>query len=75
MFLVFKRVQCRKEANYLNKLMEVYILSGLEEKNQTAINTVEFIDQQLGIIDDSLQLRRWNCRVSDWKTVWSDVYH
>lgn len=41
--------------DYLNKLMEVYIQKGLEEKNQTAINTVEFIDEQLTILDTSLR--------------------
>jgi tyrosine-protein kinase Etk/Wzc len=41
--------------NYINTLMRVYILQGLEEKNQTAINTVNFIDQQLAVIDESLK--------------------
>ena len=42
--------------DYLNKLMEVYISRGLEEKNQTAINTVNFIDQQLTTLDTSLKI-------------------
>jgi len=41
--------------NYVNTLMQVYILQGLEEKNQTAINTVNFIDMQLQVIDESLK--------------------
>ena len=45
-----------QEADYLNKLMEVYIRQGLEYKNQTAEKTIEFIDQQLGLIADSLRL-------------------
>ncbi len=40
--------------------MNVYIRQGLEEKNQTAINTVNFIDQQLGVIDTSLQVAEMN---------------
>ncbi len=40
---------------YINKLMDVYITKGLEEKNQVAINTVNFIDLQLEILTDSLQ--------------------
>lgn len=44
-----------KEADYLNKLMEVYIQNGLEEKNQTAINTIAFIDEQLSTVVDSLR--------------------
>lgn len=34
--------------------MEVYIRTGLEEKNQTAINTINFIDGQLSVVVDSL---------------------
>jgi capsular exopolysaccharide synthesis family protein len=43
-------------ADYLNKLMDVYIDYGLEIKNQTAGNTIKFIDVQLGLISDSLSL-------------------
>ncbi|HOK87150.1 MAG TPA: Wzz/FepE/Etk N-terminal domain-containing protein, partial [Tenuifilum sp.] len=45
----------QQEADYLNKLMEVYIRRGLEEKNQIADNTVRFIDQQLELMIDSLR--------------------
>ncbi len=45
-----------QEADYLNKLMEVYILQGLEVKNQTAEKTIEFIDAQIGTISDSLKI-------------------
>jgi capsular exopolysaccharide synthesis family protein len=45
-----------QEADYLNKLMEVYIRQGLEYKNQTAEKTLEFIDEQLSLIADSLTL-------------------
>ena len=44
-----------QEADYLNKLMGVYILQGLEVKNQTAERTIEFIDGQIGSISDSLR--------------------
>ncbi|BDX37500.1 sugar transporter [Tenuifilaceae bacterium CYCD] len=44
-----------QEADYLNKLMEVYILRGLQEKNLIAANTVTFIDQQLANMTDSLR--------------------
>ena len=45
-----------QEVDYLNKLMEVYILQGLEVKNQTAERTIEFIDDQIGTISDSLKI-------------------
>ncbi|NOZ47328.1 MAG: polysaccharide biosynthesis tyrosine autokinase [Chlorobi bacterium] len=45
----------KKEVAYLNKLTEVYIRSGLEEKNKIADNTVKFIDNQIAQIIDSLQ--------------------
>lgn len=44
----------RKGEDYLNKLMEVYLDRELLEKNQSAANTVYFIDQQLSGISDSL---------------------
>ena len=44
----------KKGEDYLNKLMEVYLERELLEKNQTAANTVFFIDQQLSGITDSL---------------------
>jgi tyrosine-protein kinase Etk/Wzc len=44
-----------QEADYLNKLMDVYIRYGLRNKNETADNTIEFIDRQLHIISDSLE--------------------
>ncbi|NLV20296.1 MAG: polysaccharide biosynthesis tyrosine autokinase [Bacteroidetes bacterium] len=45
-----------QETEYLNKLMDVYIEMGLELKNETADNTIEFINEQLGFISDSLRL-------------------
>ncbi len=60
------------EADYINKLMEVYIRMGLEEKNQTAINTINFIDNQLSTVvdslkraEDKLQIFRLNNKVVD----------
>ncbi len=43
-----------KDADFLNKLIEVYTRIGLEEKNQIAVNTIRFIDEQLKGISDSL---------------------
>jgi len=45
----------QQECDYLNKLGEVYIRSGLEEKNRIATNTIKFIDEQLKNIVDSLR--------------------
>ncbi len=49
-----------QEADYLNKLMEVYIDRGLKLKNETAENTITFINEQLGLISDSLRLAENN---------------
>ncbi|HEX2920996.1 MAG TPA: GNVR domain-containing protein, partial [Bacteroidales bacterium] len=46
----------RQEADYLNMLMEVYLEFGLEYKNQTAAQTLEFIENQLRTISDSLRI-------------------
>lgn len=45
----------QQEADYLNMLMEVYRNRSLEAKNQTAENTISFIDKQLSIVSDSLK--------------------
>ncbi|MGF1587439.1 MAG: polysaccharide biosynthesis tyrosine autokinase [Bacteroidales bacterium] len=55
LFLSSSGKVARQEADYLNKLMEMFIRLDLEEKNQTAVNTIEFIDEQLIEIVDSLQ--------------------
>jgi len=44
----------RKSIHILNKITEIYIRTGLDEKNLMAINTIDFIDDQLTIIQDSL---------------------
>jgi tyrosine-protein kinase Etk/Wzc len=46
----------QQESDYLNKLMELYNQQGLEYKNETALKTIEFIDEQLGLISDSLNV-------------------
>jgi tyrosine-protein kinase Etk/Wzc len=43
-----------KGADYLNTLMEVYLQSELEEKNRIAKNTVDFIDNQISGVADTL---------------------
>lgn len=45
-----------KDQAYLNKLMDVFVNSGLEEKYRIADNTIEFIEEQLLTIRDSLFL-------------------
>jgi len=50
----------QKESDFINKLLDVYINSGLEEKNQIALNTIKFIDGQLNEISDSLQINENN---------------
>ncbi|MBC7919820.1 MAG: polysaccharide biosynthesis tyrosine autokinase [Ferruginibacter sp.] len=45
-----------KDQVYLNKFMETYIQSGLEEKNLIAKNAISFIDDQLDGVSDSLDL-------------------
>jgi len=44
-----------QEADYLNMLMEMYIQQGLDWKSRAAERTIEFIDNQLGFISDSLR--------------------
>ncbi|MFC2132448.1 GumC family protein [Bacteroidota bacterium] len=44
----------QQEVDFINTLIDTYIDRGLEEKNQIARNTVDFIDDQLLIITDTL---------------------
>jgi tyrosine-protein kinase Etk/Wzc len=44
----------QKEIDFVNKLAEVYIQTGFNEKNQTANKTIQFIDEQLSGIITSL---------------------
>lgn len=44
-----------KLADYLNKLTSTYLLAELEQKNQIANSTIEFIDRQISGISDSLK--------------------
>jgi len=46
----------KKEVDFINTLLDVYIENGLLEKNQIAQNTINFIDQQLFEISDSLAI-------------------
>jgi len=50
----------QQEADYINKLMNKYIDRGLELKNETAENTIEFINEQIGFISDSLMIAESN---------------
>lgn len=51
-----------QEADYLNKLIQTYISQSLEEKNQIAKNTINFIDDQLFGMRDSLKKAEVNLR-------------
>ncbi len=44
----------QRGVDYMNKLIDVYLKYGLNEKNRTAENTVRFIDSQLEGLIDSL---------------------
>jgi tyrosine-protein kinase Etk/Wzc len=46
----------QQEADYLNKLMDVYLEYGLEYKNLTSEQTINFIEQQLNTISESLKI-------------------
>ncbi len=45
----------QKDADYLNKLIEIYIRNGLKEKNLKAESIIKFIDSQLEGVSDSLK--------------------
>jgi len=43
-----------KEILYLNNLCKAFIERGLSEKNEVALGTIEFIEEQLKMVNDSL---------------------
>ncbi len=49
-----------KAADFLNMLTTAYLQRSLEKKNQIATNTINFIDDQLLGISDSLQMAEMN---------------
>ncbi|HOI88784.1 MAG TPA: Wzz/FepE/Etk N-terminal domain-containing protein, partial [Lentimicrobium sp.] len=55
-----KTTNVRKAADFLNTLTATYLQRGLEKKNQIATNTINFIDDQLLGITDSLQMAESN---------------
>lgn len=44
----------QKGKDYLDRLQQVYLEKELEEKNEMATNTIDFIDAQLVVLSDSL---------------------
>jgi len=54
--LSFQGYSPQQGADYLNTLMRVYILQGMEWKSRAADNTIQFIEAQLGLISDSLKI-------------------
>ena len=49
-----------QEADYLNKLVSVYLKFGLNYKNKTVGQTIEFIEEQLAKVEDSLKIAEEN---------------
>ncbi len=43
-----------KSQDFLNKLCEVYVKKGVELKNEYAVNTLKFIDDQLGLLTNDI---------------------
>ncbi|MDA3780080.1 MAG: polysaccharide biosynthesis tyrosine autokinase [Bacteroidales bacterium] len=56
LFLSMTGFVAQQTSDYLNKIMEVYIQSDLNEKNKKAANTIVFIDEQLNNLVDSLEI-------------------
>jgi len=54
--LTVRGSQPAREVDFLNELTKVFIQFGLREKNRTSENTVQFIDDQLAGIADSLRI-------------------
>ncbi len=53
----------QKAGDFLNTLMDVYLQSGVEQKNEIAANSLKFIDEQLQLITEDLQISEENLEV------------
>ncbi len=53
--LAVKGPVVEKEVIFLDKLLEVYLANELYKKNQLGLKTIEFIDQQLSGVSDTLK--------------------
>ena len=53
----------RKNIDYINTLAKLYILQGLEEKNEMAINTIRFIQDQITKTSDTLDIIEKNLAI------------
>ncbi len=49
-----------KNEAFLNKLCELYIQKGIEIKNEYAVNTLKFIDEQLGLLTNDIDVNENN---------------
>lgn len=58
--ILVKGGQPKRDADFLNELCDVYIQYNLQKKNQASENTIQFIDNQLSGIVDSLQITSRN---------------
>ncbi len=54
--LSFDGYSPQQGADYLNTLMRLFIVQGMEWKSRAADNTINFIEVQLGLVSDSLRL-------------------
>jgi capsular exopolysaccharide synthesis family protein len=53
--LVVKGPVVEKEVKFLDKLLEVYLANELYKKNQLGLKTIQFIDEQLSGVSDTLK--------------------
>ncbi len=54
--LAIFNANAKRSIDFLNKLIEVYTVEEIKRKNQIAANTIQFIDEKLKQVNDSLYL-------------------
>ena len=62
-----------KAIDFLNTLIQQFVAKSLEEKNEVANNTINFIDEQLKLISDSLNRREASLESFKTQTEIADV--
>ncbi len=54
--VTFQATSLQRATDFLNILANTYIQKGLDEKNQTAVNTILFIDEQIALTSENLDM-------------------
>jgi len=56
LMVTFNATNLKRALDFVNMLNASFVNMGLEEKNQSALKSIDFIDEQLALVQDSLEV-------------------